>query len=194
MKNVLFYLLHNAAKLIGFGALGERSIIKPFPRTIRGAKFFFIGSDTFIGDGAVLVAADEVNGTRYTPRCVIGDRCAFGSDLFISCSSQITIGNDVLTSARVFIGDAYHGYSDPHRPIIDQPMEKVAPVNIGDGCFLGIGSVILSGVTLGERCVVGANSVVTKSFPANTIIAGSPARAVRRFDTSTGKWMPAEPS
>lgn len=55
---------------------------------------------------------------------------------------------------------------------------EYASTKIGDGCFIGVGSVITKGVTLGESCLVGAGSVVTKSFPARTILAGVPARSI----------------
>jgi acetyltransferase-like isoleucine patch superfamily enzyme len=58
---------------------------------------------------------------------------------------------------------------------IDEPQE----IKIGDDCFLGAHSFILKGVSLGKHCVVGANSVVTSSFPDYTVIAGAPARKLR---------------
>ncbi|MHB1438658.1 MAG: acyltransferase [Vulcanimicrobiaceae bacterium] len=174
----------------GFREFGARSIIKPLPSRISGAKYISVGRDCFFGEGLILVASDEHRGRKHSPNCVIGDRCAFGAQLMISCTNSIRIGNDVLASARVFIGDSYHGYEDVTMPISDQPMSGEAPVVIGDGCFLGIGCAILPGVTLGKGCCVGANAVVTRSFGDHTVVVGSPARAVRTYDPTTGWQRP----
>ena len=56
------------------------------------------------------------------------------------------------------------------------------PVSIGDKCFLGCNVVIMPGVKLGENCVVGANSVVTKSFESGSVIAGAPAKLLRKIN------------
>ena len=176
-------------RIYGFRGFGERSVIKPFPRRISGARYIQIGDDCFFGDGLVLIATEEHAGVRHQPSCIFGDRCVFGSDAVISCTNSITIGNGVLTSSRVFIGDSYHGYEDPTRAILDQPMGGEAPVRIGDGCFIGIGAAIMPGVTLGKNCFVGANAVVTKSFDDYSVVAGVPARLIRRYDPSLEKWV-----
>ena len=174
-----------------FKKFGRGSIIKPFPRRIAGARYIEIGDDCFFGDGLVLIATDSYLGGKHEPACVFGDRCTFGSDAVISCTTSITIGRAVLTSSRVFIGDSYHGYEDPTLPILDQPMSGGAPVVIGDGCFLGIGCAILPGVTLGVNCFVGANAVVTRSFDAYSVIGGVPATLLRRYDPEIGTWSTA---
>lgn len=176
-------------RIFRFRRFGNGSIIKPFPRRISGGPYIEIGEDCFFGDGLVLVATDKHCGVAHTPSCVFGNRCVFGSDAVISCTSSISIGNNVLTSSRVFIGDSYHGYEDVTRPVLDQPMAGEAPVRIGDGCFLGIGAVILPGVTLGRNCFVGANAVVTESFDDYSVVAGVPARLVRRYDPARKSWI-----
>lgn len=176
-------------RIFRFRRFGRGSIIKPFPLRIDGTRYIEIGEDCFFGDRLVLIASAEFMGVRHEPSCVFGNRCVFGSDAFISCTSSITIGNAVLTSSRVFIGDSYHGYTDVTRPILDQPMAGEAPIHIGDGCFLGIGAAILPGVTLGRNCFVGANAVVTKSFPDYSVVAGVPAKLLKRYDAEAGKWV-----
>lgn len=175
-----------------FKKLGRGTVIKPFPRTIIGADNISIGEECFFAEGLV-IAVTQTDPT-HTATCVIGDRCNFGYDAFISCTHSVIIGNDVLTSARIFIGDSYHGYSRPELPVKEQPMEGAAPVVIGDGSFLGIGSAVLAGVTLGRNCVVAANAVVTKSFPDYSVIAGIPAKLIRRYDTVSRTWVAGENS
>jgi acetyltransferase-like isoleucine patch superfamily enzyme len=189
VESLTKWVLSAAARSIfKFKAFGSGSIIKPFCRRISGAKFVSIGANCFFGDGLVLIATDELHGTRHQPSCVIGSGCVFGSDLTISCTTSITIEDNVLASLRVFIGDSYHGYEDVGRPVIEQPMAGEAPIVIGEGSFLGIGSVILPGTRLGKRCYVGANCVVRGQFPDYTVIAAASGRAVKRYDPVEAKW------
>ena len=74
--------------------------------------------------------------------------------------------------------------------IMQQNLECKGPVILGASCFLGMRVTVLPNVQLGEFCVVGANSVVNKSFPAYSMIAGVPARLIKRFDPAENKWKP----
>lgn len=75
---------------------------------------------------------------------------------------------------------------------MEQPLESKGPVRIGARCFLGYRAAVMPGVTLGEHCVVGANSVVTRSFGSFSMVAGSPARLIKVYSAATGKWEGAE--
>ncbi|MGI9192550.1 MAG: DapH/DapD/GlmU-related protein [Chitinophagaceae bacterium] len=97
--------------------------------------------------------------------------CYFG----IAAGSTLHIGDGTLWAWNVNIQTANH---DP----IDRNQYKVASVVIGKNCWLGGNVTILPGITLGDNVTVGANSVVTKSFPSNVIIAGVPAKVIRSLD------------
>jgi acetyltransferase-like isoleucine patch superfamily enzyme len=107
---------------------------------------------------------------------VIGDRSRFGRDLHIACIGEILIGADVMASDGVFIGDCYHGYEDPHTPVLRQPMSWPQPVHIGDGAYLGGSSIVLPGVTIGAQAYVGEGAVVTADVPPGAVVYGNPAR------------------
>ena len=78
-----------------------------------------------------------------------------------------------------FVTDANHRFDDPERPVPWQGFSTKGPTRVGDNVWCGANVVITSGVTVGERCVIGANSVVTRDLPPHSIAAGAPARVLR---------------
>jgi acetyltransferase-like isoleucine patch superfamily enzyme len=121
------------------------------------------------------------------PVVSIGDRCLIGKGSGIVGHFSITIGNDVWTGHHVYITDQNHGYEDVSVPISKQSQPERAVI-IGDGSWLGHGSIILPGVTIGEHVVIGANSVVTRNIPSFSVAVGSPARVIRQYVESEG-WV-----
>jgi acetyltransferase-like isoleucine patch superfamily enzyme len=190
-RDLAFAVLHEVQKAtLGFRRFGAGSVIAPFPRLIVGARYVSIGERCFFGAGLTLSVRDDYLGVHHVPSFEVGDRSMLGRDLLIACTQGITIGAAVTMADRVYIGDSHHGYEDPDVPVLDQPMRGQAPVNIGDGCFIGVGAAIMPGVTLGKGCVVGPNAVVTRSFEANTVLLGNPARPIRMYDRAKGAWIP----
>ncbi len=96
----------------------------------------------------------------------------------IQADGVVEIGEDVLLGPGVKIWSANHGFSDPSKPIQDQPYER-KKVTIGNGCWIGANSFLMPGVNLGEGCIVSAGAVVgAKDYPPYKIIAGNPARII----------------
>lgn len=118
--------------------------------------------------------------TNATAQIEVGAGTAIGDDFVISANSSISVGRDCLLSYRVTIVDHFHVIGPGIAPVRSGVTDG-KPVQIGDKCFIGCGAAIMPGVTLGENCVVGANSVVTKSFEAGSVVAGAPARLVRKL-------------
>jgi acetyltransferase-like isoleucine patch superfamily enzyme len=169
-----------------FKAFGTGSVIVP-PARVTRPDCIEIGDGTMIHEHSWLRVVEVIEGIR--PRLVIGSGCNIGAQCHIACVGDIEIEDDVLTAARCFIGDTYHDYADPNMPVIAQPMAKPAPVKIGRGSFLGIGSVVLMGVTLGPNAYVAAGAVVTEDVAAHTLVAGNPARPRKRWDADTETWV-----
>jgi len=168
-----------------FAAFGKGSWIVP-PARVSTPGAISIGNRVIIHEHAWLSVVAAVSGI--TPSLRIEDGCSIGRLCHIACVGEVVIEEEVLTADRVFIGDTYHGYEDPHLAILDQPMAHPRPVRIGRGAFLGIGAIVLPGVTVGEQAYVAAGAVVTGDVAARTMVLGNPARTVRRYDPERG-WM-----
>jgi acetyltransferase-like isoleucine patch superfamily enzyme len=110
----------------------------------------------------------------------IGTRCGINHDVFILGRCGIDIGDYVVLSARVMLIDAG---LDP--ATFDVPLERKyidGPIRIGRGAWIGAGAIILPGVTVGEGSIIGAGSVVARDVPAFCIVAGNPARLIRKIE------------
>lgn len=129
-----------------------------------------IGSYNSLTDGCWLWPLDEpYNGFRIR----IGDRNYFNRDVMIDACGLVEIGSENMFGPGVYITDSNHGTSHALSPSA-QPMNR-GTVRIGNRCWIGAGAIILKDVELGDGCVVGAGAVVTKSFPAQSTVAGVPA-------------------
>ena len=160
--------------------------------------------------GAVCTVGDEsiIEGrivlTRPEARVTIGNRSFVGGGTTLDCSTSISIGDDVLiayggivmdhNSHSVFFEDRKNDLLAWHDKTYrtDNNVARAA-TTIERRCWIGARCIILKGVTLGEGCVVGAGSVVTRGFPPNSLIAGNPARLIRGIDQQNRRIIdPAE--
>jgi carbonic anhydrase/acetyltransferase-like protein (isoleucine patch superfamily) len=174
-----------------FGAFGVDSWIVP-PARVTTPASIFIGDRVQVLEHSFLSVVAAVEGI--TPRLTIGDDTSIGAQCHIACVGEIEIGPRVLTAARVFIGDTYHGYEAPDLAVMDQPMATPAKVTIHEGAFLGIGSAVLRGVTVGAHACVAAGAVVTRDVPARSLVAGNPARVIKQWDEHRAEWVSVEPT
>lgn len=172
-----------------FRRFGSGSSIAFPTGTMFGQEWIEVGSDTVIGE-RVTLSAGLVPGHDLGAGTVlrVGDRCAIGRGSHVVGHQSVQIGDDVFTGPYVYITDQNHDYSDPELPVgVQWPRND--PVSIGAGSWLGAGVIVLPGTRLGRNVVVAAGSVVRGEFPDHCVVAGVPARIVRRHTPGRG-WEP----
>ena len=129
-----------------------------------------------IGDDTKIGAFVEVQ-----KGATIGKRCKISSHTFI-CEG-VTIEDNVFIGHNVtFINDSYPRATKRDGELQTDKDWKVEPPRVKKGASIGSGATVLSEVTIGENAIVGAGSVVTRDVPANTIVAGVPARVLRLLE------------
>ena len=120
---------------------------------------------------------------------MLGDDVHIGRYACLTSISSIVIEDGCLLSEYVYISDLTHGLSPERCLIVDRPLVSKGPVHIGAHTFIGYRACIMPGVTLGKHCVVGANSVVTRSFSDYSMIAGCPARLMKQYSLTAKDWV-----
>jgi len=154
---------------------GKNSFIGPGYAIAPTLKGVLLGNNVIIGRNAWLDISRNTKGGRI----IIGDGTQIGRNAVLSACKKISIGKKCLLSYNVTLADHDHAVFDPDISPMDAGITEGKEITIEDECFVGAHSFILKGVQLGKHSVVGANSVVTKSFPAHSVIAGSPAKLIR---------------
>lgn len=172
----------------GFKRFGRDAAVSS-PWVISGRKFVEIGESSAIMSGCRIEAICTYAGKTYHPLVSIGANVYIGRMLFITAIQEVRIGDGSVLSDYVYVADSSHGFDPEHGLIMEQRLESKGPVRIGSNCFLGYRVTVMPGVILGDWCIVGAHSVVTQSFSAYSMIAGSPARLIRRYSHELGEWI-----
>jgi acetyltransferase-like isoleucine patch superfamily enzyme len=171
-----------------FGSFGAGSCIDFPPATLLNVQAIHLGRGVLVGRHATLAAGYGVGDPNLSDRAlVIGDGCVLGARTTITAHTYVELGDSVFTGQWVFITDASHGYQDPETPIGKQ-FGPHQPVTIGSGTWIGHGAVILPGARIGRNVVVAAGAVVRGEIEDHALVAGSPARVVRRLDPGVG-WV-----
>lgn len=124
------------------------------------------------------IAPTAVLGGPVGEGLTLGDNANIGAYSWVGCSGHISIGARVLMGPRVNLLAETHNTADVNAPIKSQGVTR-QPIVIEDDCWLGAGSSVLGGVTVGHDSIVAAGAVVTRSVPPYSVVAGVPARVVR---------------
>jgi acetyltransferase-like isoleucine patch superfamily enzyme len=172
-----------------FGAFGEGSGIL-FPTVaLYGERYIRIGRDVVVGPYCTLSAGVMPGHVPDNdPVVTIGDGVLIGRGSGVVGHRSVAIGDGVFTGHNVYVTDANHGYQDVHETIGRQ-FAAPRPVVVGAGSWLGHGTVVLPGSTVGEHVAVGAGSVVTGDLPSYSVAVGNPARVIKRYDTERAEWI-----
>ena len=177
-RSALFQFQCFLSTLVSYlGAIGNQSIFidkncqfkKSITLLATDGGFISIGCNTCIGDNVQLVA----HGGKLT----IESDVFIGSGSIIVCRDNIFIGRDTLIAEYVVIRDQDHSVES--RPVRSAGFHT-SPVHIGRDVWIGCKASILRGASLGDRCVIGAHSLVKSSIPPDTTAVGVPARVVKR--------------
>lgn len=180
VRNIIYsYWIRNSFKECG----DEIHIFSP--TYIKGNRYMTIGDNFSSHEGLRLECWDKFGVETFNPKLIIGNNVAMNRNVHIGCIEKVFIGNNVLLASNIFISDHQHGFIDK-RDLGTTPGERSlntnGPVIIEDNVWIGENVAIMPNVTIGKGCIIGANSVVTKSFPKNSVLAGIPAKLIKSLD------------
>lgn len=151
------------------------------PIYVEGGKRVYIGNKVRIFPGLRL---ETHNGGSV----IIEEDVSIGQRFHITSSNiELRIQKHTTISGNVFITNIDHDYQEINRHIMKQKY-IVRETRIGKNCFIGYGVAIQAGTVLGNQCIVGANSVVRGIFPDYCVIAGVPAKIIKKYNFETNKW------
>lgn len=168
-----------------FGKIGKKSIfyssLKITPASI------LCGEGVMVWKNSRIEGVTKYNNVAFHPKIELRDNVTIQQNVHITCANSIIVGANTAIAANVTITDIHHPYKDISIPIEKQDIE-VNPVFIGDDCKIYNNVVILPGTRLGRHCTIGANSVVSGNYPDYCVVAGSPAKIIKKYNVNTQMW------
>lgn len=164
--------------------LKEDTVIQ-YPCEFENRKKIYIGNHVRIRKNCWFDVSED--NPKYKWQIIVGDGCAFGQNNQFSTSSRIVFEPFVLTAANVHIATQTHNYQDIETPIMFQGAVDSGPITIGAGCWIGRNALVFADI--GKGSVVASNSIVKDPVPDYCVVAGSPAKIIKRYDPETKKWL-----
>ena len=190
MANLLLERYHYIREVIynriiskKLGSVGEGCVIVR-PCLLQGGalKEIHIGNNTRIQSHSVLECWDKFGNQVFEPAITIGSNCKIGEYSHITACNRITIGDGALVGRFTLITDNSHGslsLENSNIPPIKRELVSKGEIVIGNNVWLGDKVTICGGVHIGDNVIIGANSVVTKDIPSNSMAAGVPAKVIK---------------
>jgi acetyltransferase-like isoleucine patch superfamily enzyme len=177
---------------LGSGAILGRNIV------IRHGRAISVGTNVTVDDNCLIDGrgAGEAgirlgDGVIINRNCMlqaksgpitIGARTTIGSNSVVVSLGGIHMGEAVLIAGGVYISAGAYRIDDADKAIMDQAAYTHGPISIGDHAWIGTGAILLDGIRVGRGAVIGAGAVVTSDVPERTVVAGVPARVLRKLD------------
>ncbi|WP_408598208.1 hypothetical protein [Limnohabitans sp.] len=166
----------------------KKGAIVRWPFYIRKLGKLEIGRGARTGPGLVIDIIERNSILK------IGDNFKAGSRLHIGCLKSVTIKENVLIASDVYISDHSHGQyneiiSDDPNSIVNNRILSQEDIVINENVWIGEKVCILPGAEIGRNSIVGAGSVVNSKIPANSIVAGVPAKVIKMFDDNKRQWV-----
>jgi acetyltransferase-like isoleucine patch superfamily enzyme len=165
----------------------------PGCRVIGGRRISF-GKGVYAERNLWLEAVTSYRSQEFQPQTTIGDYVSFSDGVHISAINSISIGSHCLFGSKIYVSDHNHGIyagdnqSSPEEPPAHRLLGGGGPVVIAENVWIGDNCVIIGPANIGRGAIIGANSVVRGVVPANTIVAGAPAKPIKVFNPKTGSW------
>lgn len=187
----LYETILNAKNLVITKIFYPKARLVRFPSYIRNKQNISFGEGFTCGYRCRLESVQT--SSEKCGEIIFGKNVKIGDSVHIAAASKVEIGDDVLMASHIFITDLDHGsYAGEN-----QTNPAVAPderelycddVKIGNNVWIGENVVVLKGVTIGDGCIIGANSMVNKSVPDGCIVAGNPARVIKKWNADSQSW------
>ncbi|WP_143884411.1 acyltransferase [Chryseobacterium binzhouense] len=156
--------------------------------TLVSPIFIYNGGGVKIEKGVTIYPGSRIE-THNGGTITIKENANIGQNFhIISCKLELCIERNCTISGNVFISNLDHNYKEIGKHILDQ-QNIISKTHIGENCFIGYGAVIQPGTILGNHCVVGSNAVLRGNFPDYCVIAGSPAKIIKRYSFDKKEWL-----
>lgn len=178
-----------------YGAYGMGTVIKK-PLIISPKRDIYLGRNCFIREFARIEILHKWRGSPLLRawgggKIIIESGCSFEQGLHMTCANEIIIHKNCSFAPYCCVTDIEHSYEDITNPVKSSPL-VIRKTEIGEDCFFGTGTKIVKGVTIGKHCITGAGSVITKNIPDYSVVAGCPARVIRRYNPQKNIWEKSE--
>lgn len=159
------------------------------PLSLSGIDCIEIGRKVGVRKNARIECYKKFSGQTLSPKLIIGDRVNIMNNFCALVADEIRIGQNCVIASGVSLVSENHGMEiETDIPFQSQPLSH-APIVIGEGCWLGQNVIVLPGVKIGDKSIIGAGSIVNRDIPPYSMAVGSPAKVIKRYDFESHKWM-----